>query len=42
MKIKLGELREKVLTGVNKLGYEGDDVRVIADVMLMRNFSPMV
>jgi len=42
MKIKLGELREKVLTGVNKLGYEGDDVRVIADVMLMRNFSTMV
>lgn len=34
MKVKLTDLKDKVLGGVKKLGYEGDDAQVIADVML--------
>ena len=34
MKVKVTELREKVLHGVQKLGYAGDDARTIADVLL--------
>ena len=34
MKVKVSELREKVLAGVAKLGYKDEDARVIADVLL--------
>src|SRR5258708_36510987 len=34
MKVKVAELRDKVLAGVKKLGYLGDDAKVIADVLL--------
>lgn len=34
MKVKVSELREKVLAGVAKLGYKDEDARVISDVML--------
>lgn len=34
MKVKVSELREKVLVGVSKLGYTGDDAQTIADVLL--------
>ncbi|HSX36421.1 MAG TPA: Ldh family oxidoreductase [Patescibacteria group bacterium] len=34
MKIKVDELRAKVDAGVKKLGYEGDDAKVISDVLL--------
>jgi LDH2 family malate/lactate/ureidoglycolate dehydrogenase len=34
MKIKVDELQTKVLEGVNKLGYEGEDAQIIADVLL--------
>jgi L-2-hydroxycarboxylate dehydrogenase (NAD+) len=34
MKIKLSELREKVLAGVAKLGYKDEDAKIIADVLL--------
>ncbi len=34
MKIKVSELREKVLAGVSKLGYQGNDAKTIADVLL--------
>lgn len=34
MKVKVTELREKVLAGVAKLGYEGEDAKIIADVLL--------
>lgn len=34
MKVKVSELKEKVLAGVNKLGYSENDTRVIADVLL--------
>lgn len=34
MKVKVTELNQKVLNGVKKLGYEGDDAQIIADVML--------
>lgn len=34
MKIKVNELQTKVLEGVNKLGYEGEDAQIIADVLL--------
>lgn len=34
MKIKVSDLREKVLAGVAKLGYKNDDAKTIADVLL--------
>lgn len=34
MKVKLQDLRQKVLTGVEKLGYKGADAQTIADVLL--------
>lgn len=34
MKVKVDELREKVLAGVSKLGYSGEDAQVITDVLL--------
>jgi LDH2 family malate/lactate/ureidoglycolate dehydrogenase len=34
MKVKVAELREKVLAGVAKLGYKDDDAKTIADVLL--------
>src|SRR5690348_8095954 len=34
MKIKVGELKDKVLEGVNKLGYKGEDAQIITDVLL--------
>jgi LDH2 family malate/lactate/ureidoglycolate dehydrogenase len=34
MKIRVADLNSKVLAGVNKLGYEGEDARIIADVLL--------
>lgn len=34
MKVKVSELREKVLAGVAKLGYKDDDAKIIADVLL--------
>jgi len=34
MRIKLTELKEKVSTGVKKLGYEGDEAQAIIDVLL--------
>lgn len=34
MKVKVDELTAKVLAGVKKLGYEGDDAQPIADVLL--------
>jgi LDH2 family malate/lactate/ureidoglycolate dehydrogenase len=34
MKIKVFELREKVLAGVARLGYKGEDAKTIADVLL--------
>jgi LDH2 family malate/lactate/ureidoglycolate dehydrogenase len=34
MKVRVSELREKVLAGVSKLGYQGDDAKTIADVLL--------
>lgn len=34
MKVKVSELQEKVLAGVTKLGYKGNDAQVIADVLL--------
>lgn len=34
MNIKVDELKEKVLAGINKLGYQGDDAQTITDVLL--------
>lgn len=34
MKVKVSELQSKVLTGVKKLGYEGEDAQIITDVLL--------
>ena len=34
MKVKVSELEEKVTTGVNKLGYEGDEAQAIIDTLL--------
>ena len=34
MKVKLQDLRDKVMAGVKKLGYEGEDAKVISDVLL--------
>lgn len=34
MKVKVAELKDKVLAGVEKLGYSGEDAQVIADVLL--------
>jgi LDH2 family malate/lactate/ureidoglycolate dehydrogenase len=34
MKVKVDELKAKVLAGVNKLGYQGDDAQTITDVLL--------
>ena len=34
MKVKVDELKAKVLTGVNKLGYQGEDAQTITDVLL--------
>jgi len=34
MKVKVSELREKVLAGVTKLGYTDQDAKIIADVLL--------
>ncbi|HZM63972.1 MAG TPA: Ldh family oxidoreductase [Candidatus Saccharimonadales bacterium] len=34
MKVKVAELREKVLSGVNKLGYRNEDAKIIAEVLL--------
>lgn len=34
MKVKVDELKSKVLAGVKKLGYEGDDAQIISDVLL--------
>ncbi|HSX30511.1 MAG TPA: Ldh family oxidoreductase [Candidatus Saccharimonadales bacterium] len=34
MKVKVSELREKVLAGVSKLGYTGEDAATIVDVLL--------
>jgi len=34
MKIKISELKEKVVEGVEKLGYTGEDARIIAEVLL--------
>ncbi len=32
MNVKVNELQEKVLAGVNKLGYKGGDAQTIVDV----------
>ncbi|MFZ2620572.1 MAG: Ldh family oxidoreductase [Alphaproteobacteria bacterium] len=34
MKVAVSDLREKVLAGVRKLGYQGDDAQIIANVLL--------
>ncbi len=34
MKVKVDELKEKVLAGVKKLGYQGEDAQTISDVLL--------
>jgi len=34
MKVKVSELREKVLAGVIKLGYKDDEAKIITDVLL--------
>lgn len=34
MKVKVSELREKVLAGVSKLGYQADDAQTIVEVLL--------
>ena len=34
MKVKVDELKAKVLTGLNKLGYQGEDAQTITDVLL--------
>lgn len=34
MKIKLSALRTKVIAGIHKLGYQGEDAAIIADVLL--------
>lgn len=34
MKVTVSDLREKVLAGVSKLGYQGEDAHIIADVLL--------
>lgn len=34
MKVQVSDLKEKVLAGVSKLGYKGNDAQVIADVLL--------
>lgn len=34
MKVKVDELQARVLAGVKKLGYEGEDAQVIADVLM--------
>ncbi len=34
MKVKLADLNAKVLTGVQKLGYKGEDAQIISDVLL--------
>ena len=34
MKVKLQDLRDKVLSGVTKLGYEGEDAQIISDTLL--------
>jgi LDH2 family malate/lactate/ureidoglycolate dehydrogenase len=34
MKVATSELKQKVLVGVNKLGYKGEDAQIIADVLL--------
>ena len=34
MKIQIDELQAKVLAGVNKLGYQGDDAQTIVDVLM--------
>ena len=34
MIVKLDELREKVLSGVEKLGYQGEDAQIISDVLI--------
>src|SRR5204863_5712701 len=34
MKVKVSELKEKVLAGVSKLGYQDEDAEVIADTLL--------
>jgi LDH2 family malate/lactate/ureidoglycolate dehydrogenase len=34
MKVKVNELEAKVMAGVNKLGYQGDEAKVITDVLL--------
>jgi|JI10StandDraft_1071094.scaffolds.fasta_scaffold21210_6 LDH2 family malate/lactate/ureidoglycolate dehydrogenase len=34
MKVKIDELQSKVLAGVSKLGYEGEDAQIITDVLM--------
>ncbi|MCA9325445.1 Ldh family oxidoreductase [Candidatus Saccharibacteria bacterium] len=34
MKVQVADLKQKVLSGVTKLGYEGDDAQIIADTLL--------
>lgn len=34
MKVRVTDLRDKVLTGVNKLGYKGSEATIIAEVLL--------
>ena len=34
MKVKVNELHAKVLAGVNKLGYKGEDAQIIANVLM--------
>lgn len=34
MKVKVDELRTKVLAGVEKLGYKGEDARIISEVLM--------
>jgi len=34
VKVKVADLRDKVLAGVAKLGYKGEDAKIIADVLL--------
>lgn len=34
MKVKVDELKEKVIQGIAKLGYEGEDARIISEVLL--------
>lgn len=34
MRVQVSDLKEKVLAGVSKLGYKGDDAQIIADVLL--------